>query len=83
VMRYGAVVVVGVDVVPVQETYKGFEVVLPGAEMNVTTLVVVAAIVPVPDTVTGLLSLAWAGTATIAIAVHPTSSNAMGIAAAR
>ena len=50
-MRYGAVVVVGLEVVPVQATNKGFAVVLPGAGMNVTVLVVIAAIVPVPDTV--------------------------------
>jgi hypothetical protein len=50
-MRYGAVVVVGLEVFPVQATNKGLAVVLPGAGMNVTVLVVIAAIVPVPDTV--------------------------------
>jgi hypothetical protein len=57
-MRYGAVVVVGLEVVPVQETDRGLAVVLPVAGMNVTTLVVVAPKVPDPDIITGLLSLA-------------------------
>jgi hypothetical protein len=82
-MTYGAVVVVGVEVVPVQATNKGFEVVLPVAGTNVTMLLVVAAMVPLPDAVMGLVSLDWADAVVIVMAVHPISSNAIGIVAIR
>jgi hypothetical protein len=83
VMRYGAVVVVGLELVPLQATYKGLTVVLPGAGMNVTTLVVLAAIVPLPDAVIGAMGLDWADAVVIVMAAHPISSNAIGIVAIR
>jgi hypothetical protein len=38
VMRYGAVVVVGLELVPVHATYRGLALVLHAAGMNETTL---------------------------------------------
>lgn len=45
--------VVGPDVVPVHETNKGFEVVLPGAGMNAVVVVAWVEMVPSPETTFG------------------------------